>query len=167
MYRRFAVALVAALATLTACGTNSPMAALDSSFAPAAKTTGGLVVPTPTRQFMFVWGSITINGVPAPAGTIISAVDRVGNMAGQFTVWYSGYYGAMAVYLDDPETSLDEGAVLGEWLYIRVNSHSSRSKFKWTKFGDVVRVDVATTSTAPKSGPPPTVKSSSVTTGKK
>ena len=87
MYRRFAVALVAALATLTACGTNSPMAASDS-FAPIAKTTGGGVVPTPTRQFVFVWGSISINGVPAPAGTVVSAVDRVGNMAGQFTVWY-------------------------------------------------------------------------------
>mgnify|MGYP001615370999 CR=1 FL=1 len=166
MYRRFAVALVAALATLTACGTNSPMAASDS-FAPAAKTTGGVVVPTPTRQFMFVWGSISINGVPAPAGTVVSALDRAGHMAGQFTVWYPGYYGAMAVYLDDPETSLDEGATLGEWLYVRVNGQSSRSKFQWTRFGDVVRVDVVTTSTAPKSGPPPTAKSGSAAMGKK
>ena len=125
------------------------MAVTDDVSEPSAKIVGGVVHPT--NSYMFVWGYITLSGVPAPSGTVVEAVDGAGTLAGQCQVTWPGAYGAMAVYLDDPTTPRDEGAVIGEFLSIRVNGQEAGSKFQWTQFGDVVQADLAVGS-AVKSG---------------
>ncbi len=103
----------------------------------------GAAAVKPTDQWITVYGTVlTEAGDPAPVGTVVDVLDDAGNTAGWFQVAEAGQYGFLSVYLDDPETIVDEGAVAGETLRIRVNGIATRSTVAWTSFGDVVRADI-------------------------
>jgi TolB protein len=96
-----------------------------------------------TDQWITIYGTVLMEeGGPAPVGSVVDVVDAAGNTAGWYRVAAPGQYGFLSVYLDDPETIADEGAVVGEALRIRVNGIPTRSSVQWTEFGDVVKVDI-------------------------
>ena len=100
----------------------------------------------PTRRFMFVWGYLTVGGMPVPIGTVVSVRDGAGTLAGECEVEELGLYGALAIYLDDLETPIDEGASPGEPLALSINGRaaplSPMAPLRWTEHGDLVRLDV-------------------------
>ncbi len=97
----------------------------------------------PTDQWVAIYGQVlTPNGGEAPVGTVVDVVDQAGHSAGWCTVETPGLYGYLPVYLDDPETSVDEGATVGEYLMVRVNGVATGTRVQWTEFGEVVRRDL-------------------------
>jgi hypothetical protein len=78
----------------------------------------GLSEVYPTCKVMFFWGTARIEGLSVVPGDRIDAFapDVVINdgCIGTFTVWYPGYYGALAVYGDDPTTPEKDGAAEGD-----------------------------------------------------
>jgi hypothetical protein len=98
----------------------------------------------PTDQWIAVYGTVTdVSGRPAPAGTIVDAVDAEGHMAGWCSVDTPGFYRYLPLYLDDPATDLDEGARVGEVLHLRVDGARVGEPIRWTEFGDVIARDLA------------------------
>ncbi len=70
-----------------------------------ASTSGSGVIPTP--YFTDVYGGVQIDvnangqGTPAPAGTVVTALDPRGDVVGSFTVGAAGQYGYMHLYGED------------------------------------------------------------------
>lgn len=96
----------------------------------------------PVFDFVGLWGSVTLDGEPAPVGAVVDVLDAGGNLAGQCEVRHPGYYGFLPVYRDNLDTEIDEGAETGEWLTVRVNGQPTPHLVQWTEFGDVVRMDM-------------------------
>ena len=68
--------------------------------------------PIPTPWWVSFKGTVTINGSPAPTGTVINAYDPDGINCGRDTVITPGIFGFMPVYRDDDRTAeVDEGAL--------------------------------------------------------
>ncbi len=114
---------------------------------PAARSEGGVVLEEPavqpTEQWIALYGSLRDwQGRPAAVGTRVEAVDGDGAVAGAGTVESPGLYGYLPVYLDDPATPEDEGAVVDEWLTLRVDGVPTGTRVRWTAFGDVVACDL-------------------------
>jgi len=65
-------------------------------------------------------GNISINGLPANPNDEIAFFDATGLLCGLFIVQHTGQYGFLHVYGDDPATPVDEGAISGEQLSIKV-----------------------------------------------
>jgi len=108
----------------------------------------------PVYDFMGVWGTLTTDGSAAPKGTIVDVLDGDGNLAGRCEVHHPGYYGFLALYRDNPDTEIDEGAETGEWLSVLVDGQPVDQMIEWTEFGDVVQVDLEAVS--PPVSPLPT-----------
>lgn len=81
----------------------------------------------PTPFFCSFFDSLsTVNGLPLPVGSIVTARDPNGVLCGIDTVTAAGYYGFMPVYGDDPNTAgSDEGASEGEVITFRVNDRTA------------------------------------------
>jgi len=78
---------------------------------------GGMISadPIPTPWWVSFLGTITINGQPAPVGTIIDAYDPQLVNCGRDTAIFAGNFGFMPVYRDDGNTGgVDEGALPGD-----------------------------------------------------
>jgi len=66
-------------------------------------------------------GEVTINGMPAPIGTVIDAFDPDGVNCGRDTSRIVGIFGYMSVYGDDNNTpGVDEGCLPGDLVTFRV-----------------------------------------------
>ena len=79
-----------------------------------------LAIQLPPHWFR---GDVTINGNPAPDGTVVSA--KIGGVEYSNTTTISGKYGAdgnFYVLSDDPDTSEKEGGVGGEMVEFYVNN---------------------------------------------
>jgi hypothetical protein len=80
----------------------------------------------PTCYVMFLWGTAEIEGLSVVPGDRIDAfapgVVVNDGCIGTFTVWYPGYYGALAVYGDDPTTSEKDGAAEGDTITFTITS---------------------------------------------
>jgi hypothetical protein len=103
----------------------------------------------PTRPSMWwldVFGSLSVDGEPAPRGTVVDVVDGTGTIAGWAQVDTEGQYGFLPIYLDYQDTPEDEGAEVGEWLAIRVNGTPTGDRVQWTSFGEFTRVDLSVAS---------------------
>jgi hypothetical protein len=83
----------------------------------------------PTCYVMFFWGTAEIDGLSVAPGDRIDAFapDVVVNdgCIGTFTVWYPGYYGALAVYGDDRTTTEKDGAAEGDPITFTITSAES------------------------------------------
>ncbi|MBN1889863.1 MAG: right-handed parallel beta-helix repeat-containing protein [Thermoflexales bacterium] len=72
-----------------------------------------------TNEWSDFWGTLTLNGAPAPVGTIVAAYDPAGLYIGDYVLTAAGQYGFLHAYGDDASTAADEGAVVGDALSFR------------------------------------------------
>jgi hypothetical protein len=72
-----------------------------------------------TDEWSDFWGTLTIDGEPAPVGTILAVYDPDGVYIGDFILTEAGQYGFLHAYGDDSTTAGDEGAVAGDDLSFR------------------------------------------------
>ncbi len=94
------------------------LAGLVALMAAASAVTQDIV---PTPDWVSWLGTVSINGKPAPVGTIINAYDPQGVNNGRDTVAYEGIFGFMSVYGDDPNSpSIDEGAHINDLINFRI-----------------------------------------------
>jgi len=106
---------------------------------------GGCVAPA-TPFFTEVYGDVTINGQPAPVGTVIQALSPRGDTVGCFTVEAEGLYGFMRIYGEDnTATPPIPGMRDGELVAFRVNGAPAVSTplFYWHDDKASHRVDLA------------------------
>jgi hypothetical protein len=84
-----------------------------------------LLAQTPTSVWTdFVGLQCTINGLPLPLGTEITAFDPQGVLCGRFETDSVGVYGTLHVYGDDFATeAIDEGCVGGDHITFKINGN--------------------------------------------
>ncbi len=81
---------------------------------------------TPTNEWVGFYGfNSTLDGIPLPVGAVVRAFNPRGVRAGEVIVEHVGWYGVMAVYRDDPNTTQDEGLRPGESVTFTVNGQPS------------------------------------------
>jgi hypothetical protein len=101
----------------------------------------------PTLNWVNVYSQNTVlNGAPIPTGSVVTAFDPDGVLAGRFTVKQDGIYGLMAIYMDDPLTAVDEGATIGDSIRFEVNGQSAEVTGPdapvWTGNGSLLELDL-------------------------
>jgi hypothetical protein len=101
--------------------------------------------PVPTREWMDVYGVLTIDGKAAPESTVVTVRDASGVVCGETLVRQKGFYGFVHAYGDDPVTERDEGPLPGETLQILVNGSAviGAPTVTWLPGLQVVRLDLA------------------------
>lgn len=73
-----------------------------------------------TPDMTLVYGRLTVDGAPAPAGTVLEAVTPRGEVAGCTVVEQTGQYGIMQVYGADAEAGIP-GFQAGEPMQWRID----------------------------------------------
>lgn len=106
------------------------------------------LVLRPTAAWVNVFGeSSTLNGEPIQPGDIVTAFDPDGTLIGRTVVEHEGRYGLMALYMDDPATSVDEGAVSGDLISFEVNGIQAVAQGPhepvWTDNGAILISNIA------------------------
>ncbi|MFH1835804.1 MAG: glycoside hydrolase domain-containing protein [Methanobacteriota archaeon] len=76
-------------------------------------------------------GTVTMDGFPAPPGTVISAWIGGVNYPANFIVTERGVYGVMSINGDDPGTGTKEGGVYGETIIFKINGHTTEQSAQW------------------------------------
>lgn len=79
-----------------------------------------------TPYFTEYYGNVTIEGAPAPIGTVVEALNGQGVQAGCFVVTFPGLYGYMRVYGADGSTGTP-GMAANETVTFRVNGAAATS----------------------------------------
>ncbi len=105
----------------------------------------GCVAPF-TPSFTEAYGSVTLNGQPAPAGAVVQAVSPRGDTVGCFTVTTGGQYGLMRIYGEDPTANPPiPGMRAGEPVAFRVDGASAVATplLYWQDDRAAHRVDLA------------------------
>jgi len=110
-----------------------------------AETPGCSVQPTP--YFTVLYGSLNLNGAPAPVGTRVEVITPRGEVAGCFIVGETGQYGFVPVYGEDQGDPPIPGFREGDPLTLRVNGWlvESAAAPPWTDDKSPHRVDLAVT----------------------
>jgi hypothetical protein len=101
------------------------------------------VQSTPTSAQ--VYGTVRIDGVAAPAGTIVQAESPRGDIVGCFSVTTAGSYGFMPIYGEDAGASPPIGGMReGEVVLFRVNGAvaASTPRMSWTNDLSPVQIDL-------------------------
>jgi len=76
----------------------------------------------PTNLWVDFYGSATTaDGAPLAAGTVVRALDPDGVLCGETVISTPGLYGLLPCYGDDPDTSVDEGAVSGDEIRLFID----------------------------------------------
>ncbi len=113
---------------------------------PPVAPTDNVLHPTPAWVNVFSPES-TFEGEPLTVGDVITAYDQQGVLIGRTEVQVTGKYGLMALYMDDPTTTLDEGASPGETINFRVNDILAQvlgpHEPVWGANGDVLMLNLA------------------------
>ena len=102
----------------------------------------------PTYSWVNAFSSESVfNGIPLPIGSVITAYDPGGVLIGRTIVTSTCEYGAMAIYMDDPSTMIDEGAVEGDVLKFKINGFTAvvlgPSNPIWTENGAALVINLA------------------------
>lgn len=95
------------------------MAIVIAIVAASIAAAGVTAVPPIAAEF---YGTVTIDGNPAPPGTGIAIHDAQGVVCGSQATARQGEFGLLSCNGDDPSTPRDEGANNGEEVVISVNS---------------------------------------------
>jgi hypothetical protein len=100
--------------------------------------------PIPTRAWMDLYGTLSIEGRPVQPGTVVSIADQNGVICGTTVVRLEGKYGFLHAYADEPLTQVDEGASPGEGLTLLVNGQRAVGApgITWQDGQTVVRADL-------------------------
>ena len=99
----------------------------------------------PSTSMMFFYGEITIDGQPAPKGTVVTTFDPDGVKIGKFVMREAGKFGYMPAYQDEDATpNLDEGANPGDVITFYINGQPAVADkaTTWTKFGDKIKLNL-------------------------
>jgi hypothetical protein len=90
------------------------------------------------------YGRVTINGAPAPVGTVVEAVTPRGDIAGCFVVVEAGHYGLIELYGEDLD-AVTPGWRVGEPIRWRVNGIEATSSvaLTWDDDGEVHQLDLS------------------------
>jgi subtilisin family serine protease len=139
-----------------------PVASVGGNLTPAGEANEGALGPqpnismriAPTREWIGVWGDdVQIGGDFVPVGTVVTAMDEDGVVCGWCVTHHTGQFGLMAVYGDDPDTEIDEGASPDEAVTVVVGDHVFEGVV-WTGMGAVIQFnDVARLTTASQTLP--------------
>jgi len=112
-------------------------------------TTAGTCPPVQnTLKYTIVYGSVTVDAVAAPAGSVVEARSPRNDVVGCFVVTSAGEYGAMFVYGEDTSVSPPvPGMQPGEPVTFRVNSVSATANptLTWADDKAAHRVDLTAT----------------------
>ncbi len=98
---------------------------------------------TPTFEWILLYcDSPTLDGEPLNPGDTIFAYDADGILCGVDTVRFDGLYGFMPVYIDDPFSPEDEGAMPGDTLSFAINSMPvlTETPVVWIANGDRIEL---------------------------
>ena len=109
---------------------------------PARQPRVGCPPVSPTPSMTLLYGQVTQNGSPAPAGTLVEALDSSGQVVGCAAVGQDGRFGLMTVYGQDGEAGIP-GYVLGQAVRLRVGSCQQDTGFAWQNDRTPHRVTVA------------------------
>ena len=109
-----------------------------------------------TPQFTIAYGNATIDGNPAPVGTVVSAYDPRGNLVGCTQVRTEGVYPSMYIYGED--NSVDPpipGMRTSEEVSFQVNDLNTTSApaLPWVNDRDVHQVTLTATTYSPPVAP--------------
>jgi hypothetical protein len=120
-----------------------------------------------TPNFTIVYGTVTINGAAAPAGTVVEARSPRGDTVGCFVIADAGDYGSMYVYGED--TSVDPtipGMRDGETVDFYVNDVAATANpvLSWSNDRDVHQVDLSAEEATPTHTPTNTPTATSTST---
>ena len=86
----------------------------------------------PTYEWMNFYGKLALpDGTGVLTGTLVLAIDPQGVICGATAVWEPGQYGLLACYLDDPDTTVDEGAVPNDVIRLVVGEGSPPQPGSW------------------------------------
>lgn len=109
----------------------------------------GVCPPVPnTPFFTIVYGTVTLDGAPAPVGTVVEARSPRDDVVGCFVVSEAGNYGAMYVYGEDTSVSPPvPGMRAGEVVAFYVNGAEATAspELVWSNDRDLHRVDLSAT----------------------
>lgn len=103
--------------------------------------------PVTTSRFDLAYGAVTVNGLPAVIGTIVTAKNPRGDVVGRFPVSTAGLYGQMYVWVEETigGTTLP-GMRIGETITFEVGGQPAASVPQVVSQGN--QVDLATDLTA-------------------
>ena len=108
----------------------------------------GVVKNTPF--FTFAYGTVSLNGSSAPAGTVVQAKSPRGDVVGCFVITSSGNYGAMYIYGEDTSvTPAIPGMRAGETVSFLVNTVSATTSpsLTWQNDKEVRSINLSATFT--------------------
>ena len=110
----------------------------------------GVCPPVPnTPFFTIVYGTVTLDGAPAPVGTVVEARSPRDDVVGCFVVTEAGNYGAMYVYDEDtsvspPVPGMRDGEVVA--FYVNGAQATASPELVWSNDRDLHQVDLSATS---------------------
>jgi uncharacterized protein (DUF2141 family) len=85
--------------------------------------------PSPTSFWSAFCGQLILDGLPAAVGDEIAAFDPNAVLCGSFVVTETGKFGWLMAYGDNPNTSVDEGAVEGDIVTFKVWSAARQIEY--------------------------------------
>ncbi len=109
-----------------------------------------------TPQFTIAYGNATIDGNPAPVGTIVNAYDPRGHLVGCTEVKSEGIYPSMYIYGEDGTVDPPiPGMRTGEEVVFQVNDLNTTSApaLPWTNDRDIHQVTLTATTYSPPVAP--------------
>lgn len=118
-------------------------------FTPAPRVTPTITYTCPdvenTLQMTIIYGAVTLDGIPAPVGTIVEARNAEGVTAGCFEVTHAGNYGTLYVYGKDttvisPLLGMRPGEAIA--FYVNHNSATAIPNLTWENDREFHKVDL-------------------------
>lgn len=111
---------------------------------------------TPTTQWVNFYSSNSLlDKKLVPVGAIVRAYDDDNVLCGTFTVQRSGYYGFLPCYIDDPNTSIDEGVMGGDNVSFTINNSSAGNYLLSSTIQNGDRFEVNLSAISSKASSPP------------
>lgn len=97
----------------------------------------------PTNLSMFIYGTASLDGNPAPPGSRITVWTSSGVLVGERTIEKTGEYGFLPIYGDDITTPELDGALIGDELIVKVDGHSDSQSIRWLGDHAIQQADLA------------------------
>jgi hypothetical protein len=95
-----------------------------------------------SNTWINVYGSsVTVDGKPLQAGTVIQAINEDDFLVGEFVVNREGKFGFMPVYGADSYSEDAVGAIPGESIRFTINGVEAEETVDWSANGDRVKID--------------------------